>query len=171
MFEDYVREVANRFPVSRPIFVALGDSRNLYFDIKCRAQIDLSKIQDPIEKKIAECCSETLLKNGTGFEFIRRCNTESVYAHITNVVKSVYEKNCGLKQPRQSRMYSWLNSLCGRYNHESYEGFMALYRYIAQHANRIGDRYDGTLAKVHADNVIAVLEKMRNKYEDNPSNN
>ncbi len=170
-FEEYVREITSKFPVSRPVFVAKGDECSLYFDVKSMAYIDLSLIQDPVEKKIAESCTESLLKTSNGFQFVRNCHARSVYMQIVNTVKLVYEKNCGLKQPRQSRMYRWLDSVYNMDTHESCEGFVALYRYIAQQTNNVGTRYDGTLTKVHADNVIAVLEKMRNKYEDNPSNN
>ena len=162
---EYVKQVANSFPVSRPVFVAQSDERNLYFNLKCKTRIESSNIEDPIVRRIANCCTENLRKTDTGFEFVMECNAAAVYMHIVNTVKIVYERNCGLKQPRQSRMYKWIDSSYEGYNHESHEGFIALYRYIAQHAT-ITSRYNGHLDKVHADNVIAVLERMRNKYED-----
>ena len=167
-FEQYVLDFVSKLPVSRPIFEASMDERNIYFEVKDTVNIDFADIADPVERLIASESQESFNKNSNKKVFVRDCSVSSVYHKMTFCVMTVYENNCGLKNPRSSSMYKWLNTVYNKYNDETYKGFVALYRYIALNADVNSRRFaeNGNLGAAHAKNVIAVLERMRNKYED-----
>lgn len=169
-FDDYVKEVMKNLPTSRPIFTAALDPHSIDFTVKERIFVGTADYPDPIDKVIVNEANYERLRydsdDWTKTRFTRGCETSQVYMKIHQVVKAVYECNSGLKNPRQSRTYKWLETMYSKYNHESCEGFVLLYRYIAKHADLSRSSYKGHLPKVYADNVIHVLEKMRNKYEN-----
>lgn len=166
--KEYIDEVVSKIPTSKPIFVAQPSDNDIYFELKDKQLVDTDSFTDPVDQLIAATVTETFEKNRDRKKsrFVRSCRTDGIFQKIGTVVIAVYEKHCGLKNPRQSRTYKWLYSACNSINDEQYNGIVALYRYIAKNTDVHSRRFDGQLDQAHANNVLAILEKMRNKYED-----
>lgn len=161
---EYVGKFIDRLPTSAPIFKATGDKRNIHFEVEDSIEHNSNDYEDPLDKLIIENTSETFQKgSGERGSFVNSCSSNSVYKKMLSVVVTTYEGNCGLKNPKSSALYKFLNTNDTR---EINTGIIALYRYIARHTDVTSRRYDGkSLAKPHVDNVLAILGKMRDKYD------
>src|ERR1051325_177140 len=169
-FAEYVDEVVAQLPVTKPVFVAEVEPGSIYFRQKEVADLNVNPdtMPDGVERLIANLSSENFRRdtnNPSNSKFVRETSCGSVFTKIADVVIKVYEANCGLKNPRTSNMHKWLSSIRTGSDPEVVRGFVALYRYISNHTYVEGRRFDGPLDKAHANNVLAILGKMRSKYE------
>lgn len=163
---DYIEETVEKLPKSQPIFVATADKHNLYFELKHRVHLDSYPKDTPLDRLIAIHSRESFDYRDLPPRFVRSCREQDVIQRISVVILATYETNSGLKNPRQSSMYKWLYSVAKDPGSDAYRGFIELYKYIATETDVERTRFEGLLKKAHGDNVLAILEKMRKKYED-----
>jgi len=157
-------DIAAKFGTSEPVFkVSLDSSGKLRFEVKNEYKPQES--DDPVYTLIASTFSEHLDKHSKRFE--ARVDIERAYANIINHIRQVVVNASPLKNPKQSKLYKWLCERDPVYHNPSSAGFIALYRYVV--ANGIEEIRDDT--NPHAKNVIAILELMREKYEDKSRSN
>ena len=150
--------LAKRFGVSQPVFkVTLSTSgKELIFETKDAYDSGEELTEDPIAKLLAERYSETLNKRETRFEAY--VDVDSAFYYIVREFIQ-FTLNHGVhKKPKQNKLYKWLNQFDCKYNQPLSDGFVTLYRY----AVRNGALND---SNPHTINVLAVLELMREKYE------
>jgi hypothetical protein len=156
-----LEEVAKQFGTSEPIFVATfsgGDAEEINFELKNEYRPQPGLFQDPIAKLLAskyqERFDQKLKKFVHYFEF------KSIYkTNIVGNIQKFYLEHTDLKNPKQSRLYKWLDTMDNQYNHPASEGFIGLYRYIVDSggADKCGN--------ASIQNVLAILELMKEKYE------
>lgn len=152
-------EIADRFGVSEPVFkITLDATGDIQYTVKNRYKPHES--DDPVERLVAETYTENLDKRAG--KFIAHVDLNRAYATITNTVLEIVVDASTLKNPKQSKLYKWLCEREPLYHNPAAEGYIALYRYIV--ANDIVGTRDNT--NPHARNVIAILELMKEKYED-----
>ena len=169
--EEYVDKFVSEIPVSRPIFQGTLSKGNISFDTRSTADINVDFYEDPIDKLIVENSSEHFRYDTYDplmSKFARTGNFASVYSKIMNTVLKVYSHSCGLKNPKSSVMYKWLDesySSAPRNNADLEPGFIALYRYICKNADVTSRRFEGQIDQKHAKNILAILSKMKEKHE------
>ena len=152
-------KIADSFGVSVPVFkITLDGSGDLRFDLKNKYQVPDS--EDPVYKLVAETYNESLNKNKRRFERSHDC--ARAFGGMMSTIRQVTINASPLKNPKQTRLYKWLSEYNSVYHNPSSVGFIALYRYIMN--NGIEETRDNT--NPHAKNVLAVLELMREKYEN-----
>ena len=151
-------EIAASFGVSKPIFVARmsSDNRTIQFDLKERYTPPAS--DDPVTTLMAEYYSEFLNVD-------KRCITAStspdrVFSEIKGYIKQFVVRTSPLKNPKQAKLFKWLNDGSFVYNDASSVGFIALYRYIMNN----GIMHTKEKNNPHVKNVVAILELMREKH-------
>ena len=154
--------IAATFGSSEPVFkISAQGSTSLYFDVK--NQYVPIETNDPVQKLMAASWHESLNKQKGRFE--PRVDIEGTYRKILSAIGSVIVGSSPLKNPKQSRLFKWFNNQSTMYNDTLSVGYIALYRYII--ANGIKENRDN--ANPYAKNVLAILELMREKYEDKSS--
>ncbi len=154
--------LAKRFKVSQPVFkITTADSgQALIFNTKdpydCRSELT----DDPIEELLANRYAENLNMREAKFE--PYVDVQGAYRCIIQAFINFSIHSCKQKNPKQSKLYKWLNNIDPyRDNSQLSDGFVTLYRYAARN-NQLGT-IDGN--DPHAINVLAILELMREKYE------
>ena len=151
--------IADTFGSSEPIFkVTLDYSGDLKFDVKDKYMAPES--YDPVHQVVAGTWHETL--DVKGGRHISQVDLDGAQRVIVRTSIEIVVNASTLKNPKQSQLYKWLQEHKPRYHNSSSVGFIALYRYII--ANDIADTRDNT--NPHAINVIAILELMKEKYEN-----
>ena len=150
-------DIAATFGSSEPVYVVTLDNRG-DLDFTVKNQYSPKRTDDPVQALLVEGWREWLDKSSG--RFMVSVNIEGAYNRIVETVEQVMVNSSALKNPKQSRLYKWLQTP-GRYNGPTSEGFIALYRYIMD--NGIKENRNNT--NPYAKNVIAILELMREKYE------
>lgn len=154
-----LKEVTKQFGVSKAVFIATVDENDSHisFDLKETYKPQPGHFDDPIAKLLASKYQETFDK--TLKKFVHSFNYEHIYKDIMKDITLFYVEHTDLKNPKQSRLYKWLAlAYTNEMKHPASEGFIALYRYIHGQGG-IGDN-DMTV-----ENVLAILELMKEKYE------
>jgi hypothetical protein len=157
-----LENIAATFGVSEPIFKAelMYNGDQVEFSLKNPYRPNVQELLDPVAKILAHEYRESLDRRNKCFK--HEISFESAYGRISNKMIEFYVEFSPLKNPKQSKLYKWLCTVNGRYNHPSNEGFIALFRYIHGHKlSMIGNKDNG-----HVKNVLAILEMMKEKYED-----
>lgn len=155
------QHILDSFGVSEPTFcMTVGDHGSyLTFDVKKRYKPTVTSEDDPLVILMADNYRESFEKDVK--KFIVDVRESVIYELVLTEIIKFYEKNSGAKKPRQSKTYKWIASMVRGYHHPSSEGFIALYRYIERN-----DSFRFTAdATAHRNNVLAILEIMREKYE------
>jgi len=156
---NILKEVAKQFDVSKPLFVAIvdEDDGSIQFQLKEVYRPNPKAFADPIAKLLCHKYQETFDKDLK--RFVHSFNFEYAYKDIMKDITLFYIEHTNLKNPKQSRLYKWLDlSYTNDMRHPASEGFIALYRYI--HGNGGIGSNDMTV-----ENVLAILELMKEKYE------
>lgn len=156
---NILKQVAKQFDVSKPIFVAKVDENDstVEFQLKEEYRPKASQYADPVAKLLASKYQENYDK--TLKRFVHSFNYEHIYKDIMKDIQLFYVEHTTLKNPKQSKLYKWLDlAYTNEMKHPASEGFIALYRYI--HGNGgIGNN------NMTVENVLAILELMKEKYE------
>lgn len=154
-----IADVASKFGVSKPIYCGniSRDGDEVSFRLKKEYVPTNPCPTDPIGDLVAKSYTENLHHDRA--KFIQTTHLPSVYKDIMTCFLEFFEDRAPLKNPRQSKVYKWLKTMQNGYNHPSGEGFIALYRYLNK-----PNPVDADLQ-----NVLAILELMREKYEDTTS--
>jgi hypothetical protein len=156
---EEIEVITNSFGTSKPIFAGTfgaNGKTHIIFNVKDRynAVDHLDPNDDPIRALVAHNYYEDY-ENG---KFKVRVRADTVYKDVVQAVKEFYLKTSELKNPKQSKLFKWLNDAKRReYNYSLGGGFLALYRYTHGKAYKKGD--EQTL------NVHAILELMMEKDE------
>lgn len=156
-----LKEVAKQFGVSRAVFECSfsndEDATSLEFSLKESYKPHVSHFDDPVAKLLATKYSETYDK--TLRKFVHSFSYEQIYKEIMKTITLFYVEHTDLKNPKQSRLYKWLDlSYTNEMKHPAAEGFIALYRYIYNY----GEACNNSMT---VENVLAILELMKEKYE------
>jgi hypothetical protein len=163
--KDTVQEIFDKLGQSEPVFVGEIRDGDLVFVLKNEydpktADVDHS---DPVANLVVSNYRESFDKHGKCFTKSDRA-IEIAQREVFNFVKRAFVQASPLKNPQQSKLYKWfefgkINSL------ERRQGLIALYRYVNAHIDKRTSRFDGGPDSVHAKNLVAILEKMKEKYE------
>jgi hypothetical protein len=158
-----LESIAATFGSSVPVFkIKATGGGELEFSLKNQYSPHDHITDDPVQKLLAEQWRESLNKSRGCYDV--HISIESAYRTILEIVREAMLNASPLKNPKQSRLYDWLQkhptSSIG-YNSALSVGFIALYRYIIRY-NIVTTRDEDN---PHAKNVIAILELMREKYE------
>ena len=160
-----IKEIHAKLSVSKPIFIGEidTDGEGIRFKLMDSAKYEPSEegITDPVELEVINCFRESFDTSSKTFK--KDENFRGVYLNIFSKLLKIYEHNSPLKNPIQSKLYKWLYSVSRRDEAPWSEGIIVLYRY-AQPFCGAHIRFDEK-NKQHAANVIAILEKIRDKYE------
>ena len=158
-----LEDISASFKVSEPIFT--GEIRyegaEIRFTIKSPYSPDPNDYTDCVAKLVAEQYSERFDRRKC--TFINDTNMCGVWANIVYSLRRLYEVYGGLKNPRSSKHYKWLNAIANRQNHIYGDGIIALYRYMRLHAAAEDNRFHSGASNPHVKNILAILEKIRDK--------
>jgi hypothetical protein len=160
-----LEEVAKLFGVSKAVFKGKfiqGDT-SIDFSLRDKYWPDASQFKDPIAKLLAKAYDERF--DTVQRKFVHHFSFEQIYKKIVDDIRKFYVDHSPLKNPKQSTLYKWLDLHDNnRYSHPASEGFIALYRYI--HGNSgIGTVGGNAPINTTVENVLAILELMKEKYE------
>jgi hypothetical protein len=108
----------------------------------------------PIEKILFENFSEDFDKREMKFKPDTQMIISRARGEVMDAMIRFFEKNCGLKNPKQSKMHKFLTNY-RRLDEGQLEGFLYLYEYLELNADQ----------QQHIDNAMNVMEAMRRKYE------
>ena len=174
-----IEDIVAGFGVSEPVFVGkvdVRDGRNAYieFDLKHEYDPKTKETEDPLEIYIAEnrYCENFSANLGI---FRVTTNAYDISRDIEKSMLYIYEEYSPLKNPKQSKIYKWLRGLNG-YRYKSRNNaidllMIELFRYAATHAtghhpsSKIRFQFKDEKNNPHVKNIIAILEKAREKYD------
>lgn len=160
---DTLKEIHNKFGHSKAIFRKThNDGKSITFE--CSGKYDPKSADldhsDPAVKMMVECYSEYFDKQSL-YEALD--NSGRVLQNMFFAIKEAFLYASPLKNPQQSKLYKWLEF--GTINHpNNREGIVALYRYMAKNTDS-SRRFEGGPNNPHAKNLVAILEKLKEKYE------
>jgi hypothetical protein len=147
----------NKFGNSKPIFKVVKEyGTELRLRPKDPYKPDPSGITDPIELAIIDRYSEYYDK--TTRQYKNDISGQRIYDEIVRAMLNFYQTYSPLKSPRQSKTYKWLSYMDRKYNDKSSAGIIYLWRYGREHN-------PSSKTNPHAINMLAILEKMREKYD------
>jgi hypothetical protein len=160
-----LQAIQDKFGVSEPVFRGelSRDDTEISFNVLKDYAPSKEGVTDPVELLMIDGYGERFDARDGVFKKDDRCI--SVYRGLFGTLIKIYENNSPLKNPKQSKLSKWLYSACDKYNAEYAEGIISLYRYAHPFTNGTRNYRFENQYKQHADNVIAILEKMRDKYE------
>jgi hypothetical protein len=150
--------IAATFGTSDPVFTVTVDRDSLGFDVLNK--YTPPKTGEPVHDLLVDKWREGLDKRKRRYEAYT--DIEGAYRTMVSIVHKVALNSSPLKNPKQSRLFKWLDDHQTRYNDSLSVGYIALYRYIIDKG--IKENRDNT--NPHAKNVIAILELIREKYEN-----
>ena len=108
-----IERIVSTFGVSEPIFkIRLNGTDDLTFDVK--NQYAPPKTDDPVYELIASRWRENLNKQKRCFEGY--VDVEGVYSKMRTVIRVVLLNSSPLKNPKQSKLYHWLEDHRSVYN-------------------------------------------------------
>lgn len=162
--KDTLLEIQSKFGRSKPVFTGKLDSSGYGVEFTCAESYDPQTADldhsDPVVQLMVEGYSERFDKQDF---FQVYDNKETIARRMFDSIRQAFKQASPLKNPVQSKLYKWLdfnnmNSLHRR------EGIISLYRYVFATS---GDdfRFKDGSDNPHAKNLVAILEKMKEKYE------
>ncbi len=160
---DTLRLMYDKFGTSRAVFIGVkNDDGNIEFQATNHYDansVDLDH-NDPVVKRMVANYSETFNMQTKKFE--KQSFDTIALRDIYNDIKNAFLSASPLKNPRMSKLYKWMYENIERLEYE--EGMIALYRYVSTSTGNSFRFKDGP-DNPHAKNLVAILEKMREKYE------
>lgn len=165
--KDTLLEIFDKLGQSKAVFVG---KRNSSGDIEFETQAQYSPHDEDIER---DAVSELILDNYTEHfdkhmgRFVKQSACiNNATRHMYSAIKKAYINASPLKNPQQSKLWKWMDCDNMSRTLERREGLIALYRYVVGSVSDTRDfRFDGGPDNVHAKNLVAILEKMKEKYE------
>lgn len=151
VFENIIKGLGNSEPVFE-IYVS-ENGREVKSDLISRYN-PVGTEKNPIEKVLFATFCEDFDKNTMKYRPEASMMISRARSEVMSAIIGFFEKNCGLKNPKQSKMYKFLTNY-RKLDEGQQEGFLYLYEYLELH----GDQQQ------HIDNAMAILEAMRGKYE------
>lgn len=146
-------EIAKKFNTTKPIFrVKIEDDGSLRFYPKEKFSLSAADFEDPVDKLLTYYLSEHF-KDG---KFVVHLESSGAYRELIENILTHYERESPLRNPTQSRLYKWVISVRADHDHPAGEGFIKLYRYMHS---------------MPSSTFIAILELMREKYENEKNSN
>jgi hypothetical protein len=160
-----ISNIVKQFGNSKPIFVGNinENRRTIEFCVKDKynpindPNLDL---KTPVEKLAGTCYRESYRRRQRCFQ--RDNSEDSVYSMVISALCSVLNKYSEYKNAKGSKVYRWI-----KYSHvqsQYSDGIVLLYNYLQSQRNN-SDVFDGGKNNPHVKNVIAILERMRDKYD------
>lgn len=165
--EDYVEEFTKTLPASKAVFSAELGNQNLYFHVKNPLVLNPDDYSDPLESLIVKLNSESFSR-GPGIlpRHTRYCSPGTVLSNIKSTLIKIYERNCGLKNPKLSAVHKFIRNVELRNTSSVINGLVLLYRYAGINCNdkkMLAGGYG--IDEPHIKNIIAILNKMKDKYD------
>lgn len=159
---DDIDRIQNQFGNTKAIFKGrlVDDDTSLRFTALNPYNPSTENINDPLELLMISRYSEGFNANKRRYEKHDLRQTVH-YAIIAHLQKRFLELS-PLSSPRKAKTYKWLDEMERMYNHPSQEGFIALYRY----SKSLESSQNHGKNDPHAKNFLAILEKMRDYYEN-----
>lgn len=159
-----LEEIGRKFGTSKPVFqITIDNSDATDVALVLKNKYVPPKSEDPIFNLVAETWSERFDKSERSF--IYSVNVELAYSKIMDRIKQFVINTSALKNPKQSTLYKWLSLTDHMYKDSLSAGFIALYRYMFN--NNVKPVKDHSCPRVN--NILAVLELMKEKNEDKKS--
>ena len=164
MSSKILQAIHESFGESEPIFKvdASNNRQCIRLDVLNPYTPTLINNKDPVENLMIEYYSERVSAACNKFEKVNTC--DRVYFSMIGCIRSTFTRYSPLKNPRQSKMFKWLYKIENQYNTPYSDGLVMLYRYIKNNQNS-GGRFDGDNNNPHVKNILAILERMKEKYE------
>lgn len=153
--------IVSGFGCSVPIYKGTLDAEGTSIEFVLKEDYKPEPSTDPVEQLAVDLYRENFKHGEYKFENITQVS--SVWHAIMQSLTKASLYYSELKNPRQSKLYKWLQSMDNQYNHPSAEAFVSLYRYASQ--NNLTDQR-ALKNSPHAKNLLAIMELMKNKYED-----
>lgn len=151
-----------KFGHSKAIFSAKKSSDGeIQFELKEAydpSTVDLDKT-DPVVKLLISNYHESFDRHDGCFK--KGDSIRSTTNDMRISLRSALVNASPLKNPQQSKLYKWFVEYVYRIDEEV---LIALYRYVAQNSTDQFRFYDGS-NNPHAKNLVAIVEKLRDKYE------
>lgn len=161
--KDTLREAFDKFGTSKAVFVGRKGDGGIYFELK--EQYDpRAQEGDVVANLVATHYSENFDKQAGYFVKQEGCMDAAARAMFVGIRKA-FSNASPLKNPEQSKLYRWMDcdkmtgSLARR------EGLISLFRYVRANTDGEHFRFEGGSDNIHAKNLVAILEKMKEKYE------
>ena len=159
---DEIDAIVKTFKNSAPVFVRIlsPDKTRLELALKDKynPKDELVDNGDPIKAIVADYYREDY--DHSINKFSTQIRSSYVYQEVFRKIKEFYTETSKLKNPKQSGLYRWLNSIQERYNDDLSSGFLSLYRYVHTVSARQKD-------DEHVLNVHAILHLMMEKHGSN----
>ncbi len=162
-----VKEIVEKFDVSRPIFKLIVDDDGS--DISAQSSKPIYQFEPEI---VPDCViTEIVNKNyqerfslrDKSYMIDKRQIEYSSVSEIRSSIKKFLYKNLEMKNPSQSKVYKWADRNMPQ-THDFNEVVLSLYKHLRTFCDddmRIYSRFN----KPKADNIIALLEAMQEKYD------
>lgn len=165
---DSVRAILSTFRNSEPVFVAKNENRDMTdyvsFDVQnaYHPNDDLPP-GDPLETIAINLWSESFDRSSFSFKTSDRLQ-ESIRDSLELKIKKAFISASALKNPQQSKLYKFL---CGFRCDSLYkqELYVSLLRYIHPYIEPSKVQFHSGSDCPHAKNLVAILEKVKDKYE------
>jgi hypothetical protein len=158
-------DMQEKFGTSRPVFLGVKNPHSGEIEFSCSdpydpVSVDLDKT-DPVVTLMINNYSEQFDPQDKVYTKLDR--REGVLRDMHVNLKSALINALPLKNPQQSKLYKWYGS---HFEHmvNVQDGFIALYRYVASHTDS-KFRFNEDSENPHAKNLVAIIEKMKEKYE------
>jgi hypothetical protein len=163
---DNLTDMFKKFQTTKSVFIANLEDGGAWIRLQPVKRYDPNTVEldatDPIVKMMIEEYSEIYDKHNRKYVVDETMLFEVLNAMSRRIKKSFLMAS-PLKKPQNSATFKWLEGFSLK-DEGMRDNLMALYRYVFKHTD---DRYDfdGSSESPHAKNLVAIIEKMRSKYE------
>lgn len=161
--KDTLREAFDKLGNSKAVFIGRKGEGGIHFDLKERYDPRLEE-GDVVANLVAANYSEHFDKHNGRFEKQEACMENAARAMYVGI-KKAFVNASPLKNPEQSKLYRWMeyDKIAGSLARR--EGMISLFRYVQANTDGEQFRFNGGSDNIHAKNLVAILEKMKEKYE------
>ena len=161
-----LEKIEEAFSVSKAVFIgAKAEGGDIEFTVKTPYDPMSAKLDhtDPVVKRMVESYSENFNRYEGRYN-LNSCK-DRVWGIILRALSTAYINASPLKNPIQSKTYKWFVNDIDRHGDDRLrEGLLELYRYVITHTTGEFRFYNGS-DNPHAKNLVAIVEKLRDKYE------
>jgi len=163
---DTLIEMWNKFGSTKPVFKGTLSSDLVDISFEPIESYDPRSVDLNADDPVAQLMID---KYHEAFDIHKKCFVvsnnmiDAVASTMESQLKKAFINASPLRNPQQSKLYKWFS--CSTMNTSAKrEGLIALYRYVRNNTDK-NFRFDNGSDNPHAQNLVAIVEKMRDKYE------
>lgn len=166
-----IHEEIQKLGTSKPVFKIKEAADGNYVDFVVKDKYEPEPAKTVIEYMVRSSFSERFNKHD--HKFVVETKPDTVYRKASEAIMNIYTQGCPLKNPRLGATHKYLRRNIHNIHSPFASGILSLFSYALENCirdeNKTVDitniRFEGGINNIHLKNIVAILEKIREKYE------